>query len=311
MFVGRSEAPREDPAFTALEAVAEGAFCLGAVLRDGEGRASDLRVLRVGRGFEERTGLRPVEGRPLAALIGAEDRAWLDACGEAARSGEPRRCALRRGTRAFEAVALPGAEPGAVLLLLREAPGEAEALRRLHRELSHRVMNSFAALSAMVAMEARAAPAEARPPLLRLQGRVQAMGALYRQLDGGGEGMVDAAAYLRGLAQSFAAAQGPALAVEAAFLPLVLPARRAAPLGLLVYELLADAAARAGEGPARLRLALGAGEGGGLRLVLEDDAPGTGAAAPPLAAAFASELGGALSVEEGTGGRRATLSFRP
>jgi two-component sensor histidine kinase len=137
------------------------------------------------------------------------------------------------------------------------------------------------------------------------------MGALYRQLDGSAEGTADAAAYLRGLVQAFAAARGPEVAVEARVAsPLALPARAAAPLGLLVNELMSEAAARAGGAPVRLRVALAREGWGALRLLVEDDAPPAEGGPSPLAGAFAAELGGAVEVEAGAGGTRATLAFR-
>jgi two-component sensor histidine kinase len=307
MFIARSPAGLDDRAFAALDALAEGALCLVQLLRDGTGGPADLRVLRVGRRFEAVTGLVRAEGRLLGDLLGGREGDWLAACGEAARSGEARACGLRAGDRALSGTVVPVEEAGCLALAFRDET-EIEALRRLHRELSHRVMNSFASLSAMMALEARGAEAGARAPILRLQGRVQAMGALYRQLDGAGEGTLDVAAYLRGLAQAFAQARGPGVAVEAVLAPLVLPARRAGPLGLLVNELMGEAAARADGAAVRMRLTV-ASEGDALRLLLEDDAPPAGEVSL-LAQAFAAELGGTLDIGAGTGGGRVALTFR-
>jgi len=317
MFIARHPTSPDDRLFAALEALADGALCLGQLLHDEAGRPSDLRLLRVGGRLATATGLVPAETGLLGDLLreaGAEGD-WLTACGETARSGEAQRFTLCIGGRRLSGRVVPAGEAGCLALAFAEET-EAEALRRRNGELSHRVMNSFAVLSAMMAMEARAADPAARAPLRRLQGRVEVMSLLYRQLEGAGDGGLDAAAYLRSLAQSLARMQGPAVTieVETAVSPLRLPARRAASLGLLVNELMTGAADRAGGAALHLRLSLRPADGSGdgaLRLTIEDpDDRGrcAGQGDPPaLAGAFAAELDGAIE----TGPGQTALTFRP
>jgi two-component sensor histidine kinase len=180
-------------------------------------------------------------------------------------------------------------------------------------------MNSFAAISAIIAMEARATPKENRAALERVQGRVQALAALYRRLDSASQAdRIEVAEYLGGLVASFrdSLASAPGVEVEAEFAPMTLPTRSAVPLALVVNELLTNA----------LKHAFGDGQGGRVRVKLSADEDlchlcvaddGTGVTASSgsgvgqgLVAAFVGELGGELSTESGPGGTSVSVRFR-
>jgi two-component sensor histidine kinase len=206
---------------------------------------------------------------------------------------------------------------------LRRLEGEREAAlehaQRLLKELGHRVMNSFTAISAVVAMEARAATPEGREALDRVQRRVQALASLYRRLDGAPQAdEIEVSDYLGGIVAGFRDSLAAGVAIEADLRPMVLPTRAAVPLGLVLNEMLTKAVKHAfapGQ-PGTVRVSLNEAEGA-CHLTVEDDgagmaegAAGTGVGRA-LVAAFVAELGGEIASHSGPGGTRITVAFRP
>jgi two-component sensor histidine kinase len=331
--VGQAAVVIDDAVFSALEAVLDDGICLCGMIADAEGRALDYRFLRVSRNFEAMTGLRGAEGRTALDLVPTLERSWIETYGRVGLGRETVR--FSQGSvpmgRVFEVHAVPVEPAPRFAILFRDVTAlrriederarALEAAQHLLRELNHRVMNSFAAISAITAMEARAADEGSRPALQRLQGRVQALGALYRRLEGAARAdRIEVAEYLAGNVAALrdAAGAGPGgvpVAVACDLRPLALPTAAAVPLALVLNELLTAAL---GRGPGAVRVSLdheGGQEGGQARLVVEDDAPGDPAA--PLGAgigaglvgAFAGELGAAIRPEAGPGGTRVEVAF--
>ncbi|WP_210529017.1 sensor histidine kinase [Rubellimicrobium arenae] len=322
----------DDTAFEAIAAFLEDAFAVCSIITDPEGRPADYRFLRVNRRFQELTGFEDAQGRTALDLVPTLEPKWIELYGRVAQGGEPLRfkeTSLVTG-RDYEVLAAPVNAPGCFALLLRDLTDlrrleadQAAALehaQNLLKELNHRVMNSFASISAIVAMERRAAPEGARPPLERLQGRIQALAALYRRLDGVSQiDRIDVAEYIGGNVASFRDAMGAAgpLSVSADLASLTLPTRLAVPLGLVVNELLSNAArhafARGRAGTIHVALSY---LDGLCRLVVSDDRCGEAEGSEDegigqsLIDAFASELGGEISVRAGPDGTSTTLEFR-
>lgn len=317
----RSVTPGRDDGFETLDALLDRPFAICAVLTDEEGAPADYRFLRVSRCFEEATGLKGAEGRTVRELVPGLERSWIERCGRVALDRVP--ALFTEGTavtgREYEVRAAPLDPPGHFVIAfrdlteLRRREAAEESARRLLRELGHRVMNSFAAISAIVSMEARAAPPGGRAGLDRVQGRVQALASLYRRLDGAPQvDRIEVSDYLGGivaaLRDSLAVAGG--MAVEASLLPMTLPTRVAVPLGLVVNELLTDILMHPHDtGPGgTVRVSLEE-EGGTCRLRVCRDGgvvPGPVGVGGSLVAAFVGELGGELATDGCV-----TVTFRP
>lgn len=311
--------------YETLDALLDQPFALCSIITDSEGQAVDYRFLRLSPGFQDATGLAGVEGRSALDLVPDLDRKWLDLYGRVALDRAPLR--FREAStvmgREVEVSAAPLDPPGCFVIAFRDgsAPPESEQAaalgqaERLLKELGHRVMNSFASISAILAMETRAAPPEGRDALRRVQGRVQALAALYRRLDGASEmDHMEVAGYLAGNLQSFrdALAAPAGLSVESDLQPLTLPTRAVIPLALVVNEILTDAAVQAREGgrtgPLRVTLRR---EDGPCRLLIEHGgAPlADGSISHGLVAAFVAELGGEIAFHEGPDGTRVSVAF--
>jgi two-component sensor histidine kinase len=172
-------------------------------------------------------------------------------------------------------------------------------------------------------MEARATEAEGRAALDRVQRRVQALASLYRRLDGASQvDRIEVSDYLGGIVDSFreSFAAIPKVEVSADLAPMSLSTRAAVPLGLVLNELLTNAAKHAfgQEHGGSVRVCLRE-EDGICRLVVADD--GDGQAGPgdgrgvgigrSLIAAFVGELGGEMSVDSGPDGTCVTVTFQP
>ncbi|WP_176556337.1 sensor histidine kinase [Rubellimicrobium rubrum] len=319
----------DDQIFETLDVLLDEAFCLCTILTDQQGRPVDYRFLRVSRNFEDATGLRDAEGRTALELVPSLESEWIEAYGRVALRREPMHFTEGSPTmgRQFDVFAAPVDPPGCFAILFRdvteirrieaEREAELERLQYLLRELNHRVMNSFAVISSVLSMEARSAP-EARAALERVQGRVQALGSLYRRIEGATQvDQIEIAEYLGGNVASFRDSFAGGVAITADLGAVTLPTRAAVPLGLIVNELLTEAVNRAfppgesgkvhltfAEKDGLCRLSVTA-NGTGLRDGAEESHVGRG-----LVAAFAAELGGELTTEFQDGGTYAFIEFR-
>ena len=323
----------DDGGFELLGAILDWPFAICSIITDADGAPVDVHVHRVSGGFEEATGLRDVQGRTVREVLPAIEQTWIDHYGRVALDRVPLRFTERSEAlgRDYEVRAAPMEPAGRFIVAFRDLTEarrleaeQAQALdhaQHLLKELGHRVMNSFAAISAILSMEARATPREGRPALERVQGRVQALAALYRRLDGASQAdRVEMSDYLGGLVASFRdslAAPAP-VTVTADLAPITLPTQMAVPLALVVNELLTNAVKHAfadGRSGA-VRVALSVAEGQ-CRVSVADDGHGViegqeGAGVGRiLIQAFVGELGGEISTRTGLDGTEVTVEFTP
>ncbi len=321
----------DEQGFELLDAVLDDPFAICEIITDEAGKPVNYRFLRVSQCFEDITGFRGVEGRTVCEIVPGVEPQWIEHYGRVALDRLPSRFSQSSATtgRSYEVRAAPMDPPGRFVMTFRDVTdlqqvqAEQAALldhaQHLLRELSHRVMNSFAGISAILAMEARAAPKESRAPLDRVQGRVQALAALYRRLDTASQPeRIEVADYLGGLVTSIREAHAavPGVSIETEIAPLSLPTRSAVPLALVVNELLTNALKHAFEGrqTGQVRVTLSA-EGDLCTLCVADDGTGIAPAVGSgvghgLVSAFVGELGGELSTQSGPDGTTVTVSFR-
>lgn len=305
-------------------------FCLCEIVTDAAGQPHDYRFLSVNALFTEITGLANPVGRTARELDPEVEPFWIETYGRVALARQPVR--LRRQTspsgRWFDIAAAPFGAPGQFVVIFRDISAEKrveeerlEALGRseaLLQELNHRVMNSLGMIASIVGLESRARmEEEGRLALERVAARVHAVGELYRALSQARSGMeVRADQYIGAVADRLAAsiAGGVRLAVDIE--PIDLPTNRAAPLGLIVNELVTNSLKCAFEpgqqGEVRISLRRA---GQGARLTVADDGRGlkggrfAGGIGRDLVAAFAMQIEGHLDIESETRGTVVTLNF--
>lgn len=182
-------------------------------------------------------------------------------------------------------------------------------------ELNHRTANSYQAMAAFIAAERRRAP-EAGELLDRLGGQLQAFGLVHRLLepDRGGLRLVAADNYLRALCTHLErACLRPRNAVlETRFEPALLDPALCQRLGLIVTELVLNAAKHAFVERERGRVEVGfsLSRDAEAAVWVADDGPGFdfGADASPSGLGFVSQivrrLGGSLGYQSSAEGAR-------
>jgi two-component sensor histidine kinase len=118
----------------------------------------------------------------------------------------------------------------------------------LLHELDHRVKNNLQVLLALIAFEIRRCEApQARQPLERLKRRLSALATVHRQLYGGARvDRFDAAQFARELTADLAASSGRRdIQAEYEMHPVYVSAAKAAPVALVLNELVSNALAHA------------------------------------------------------------------
>jgi two-component sensor histidine kinase len=157
----------------------------------------------------------------------------------------------------------------------------------LLREVYHRVRNNLAIIDGLTHFQLRAVSSpDGRAALLNMRGRVKALAVLHDQLvvpiGSGSPSAIDLSCFLEALCGSIAASSGAeerGIEIRAEIAPRSISAEVAAPLGMIVSELVTNAVRHAfpeGGGLIRVR----APEGRPLRLAVEDS--GTTGGGPRL-----------------------------
>jgi two-component sensor histidine kinase len=194
------------------------------------------------------------------------------------------------------------------------------------REFDHRVKNNFAMVAGLLDMQRRrtADPATKEAlaaALARVEGIARAHAYLYRGSTG--TAGTDIRSYLGELCAALADTLPPHQKIEFAadIDAAVLPRDRAVSIGLVVNELVTNAAKHAFVGREAGTIRIGfARHGGGWRLTVGDDGVGlpaqlsddrNGALGRRLVDAFARQADGTLSVESDSHGTRFTLDLAP
>jgi two-component sensor histidine kinase len=191
------------------------------------------------------TGRRQREMRP------ATPDAWFDACGRAI-DGHPVRFEFRDplNERWYEVhmMRLSDEEFGQLFVDITDRKRAEQRQAELFDELNHRVKNNLTVVSAILALQARSAPGPVREHLESARDRVAAIAglhtALYQQSSARD---VDLCAYLRDLTSRLSAALcDPALVtLETHCDAVTLPVKEAVNVGLIVNELVTNAAKHA------------------------------------------------------------------
>ncbi len=186
--------------------------------------------------------------------------------------------------------------------LSAELAAASETRAVLVREADHRVKNSLQTVAAVLSLQrARLADPGARAALAEAEGRVRAVAEVHRalyQADVESGQFVDLGLMLRDLCEQLGRTLPPTVALHCEPRPGLaqLPAERALPIGLLVAELLANAAKHAfpeGRG-GNVRVDLRRTEEGGTELEVIDD--GVGADPQALAPGPGSREAGGLGM---------------
>jgi two-component sensor histidine kinase len=175
----------------------------------------------------------------------------------------------------------------AVADLSRAVEEKDAALRRselMAKETDHRVMNSLQLISGLLRLQrgALGADSEASEQLALAASRVSAVARVHQHLyTGDGDGLIDCGAYLRRLCDDLSGTLRPdGAAIGVAVADAALPTAQIVPLGLVVAELVTNAAKHGG---GRVEVALEHAPEGGYALSVSDEGPGLPAGYDPAA----------------------------
>lgn len=195
--------------------------------------------------------------------------------------------ALKRGATDYVLKQRLERLPATVVRALSEARERAERQRAqdaarqlldekttLVHELDHRVKNNLQLLLSLVSYEIRRSPDPGvKAALSRFKERVQALGTVHRRLHNGDEvGTFDAAEFARNLSEDLLASSGRFdIRAEFTVQAIPVPAAKAAPVALLLNEIVSNALAHAyAERHGKLKLAVRP-HAGGWMFELSDD----------------------------------------
>ncbi|WP_374473109.1 sensor histidine kinase [Phenylobacterium sp.] len=300
-----------------FDAVSEG-FALVRGLRGPDGRLEDYVILEANPAMLAILAADPsIIGRRQSEVIPDAPTAFLAACARAL-DGEP---------VTFEYHA-PGADRWFEIQLTRVADDQIAQLVRevTHRkvaearqsemfdELNHRVKNNLALVSSLLALQARASPPEVARQLQKAVDRIQAISDVHASLyRSSRKDDVDFAAYLTDLCQRLQGSllEDDRIRIALAVQPAVLPLDRAVALGVIVNELVTNAAKHAYPPPASGEIAVRLERAErGIVLSVADTGRGlpegaakgiSGGLGMRLVRSMAQQIGGELEVENDGG----------
>lgn len=300
---------------TLFDATREG-FALVEAIRDPAGALVDYRILEANPAILRMLGATPsIVGKTGREVFPQVSEAYLSAC-DRALTGAPIAFEFQgRATGAWYEVHLSRVTDGQLAQVVIDISDRKKADARqteLFDELNHRVKNNLAMVSSMLALQARMVEGGGlREHLTKAVDRIQAIadvhGSLYRTSR---KDDVDFAAYLQDLCARLSSSllDGERIKIEIAAEPAALPLDRAVALGIVVNELVTNAAKHAYPAPAKGRIEVQLAHAPpGLMLCVADDGQGLPAELPSgglgmrLVRSLVQQIGATLEIERNPG----------
>jgi two-component sensor histidine kinase len=265
-----------------IDALAEGLVICEAI-RGGDGRLVDYWIRDANPIFVKRAPEGPSAiGRTLLSMRPGTSPWWFERCQEALEGKDVRfQFEDPLSGRWYDAhmMRLSDDEFGQLFMDITERKAAERRQADLFAELNHRVKNNLAAVASILELQARDAPEDVHTHLAKAIGRVRTIsdlhGALYQQQ--GGEG-VDLAVYLEGLCAGLRdALLKPEVQLHTRCEPVSVPIEQAVSLGLIVNELVTNAAKHAFGTAAKGQVVVALSTvDGRLSLRVSDDGSGVG-----------------------------------
>lgn len=300
---------------TLFESVSEG-FALMEILRDANGRVCDYIVLDTNPAML-RVMEQPVDlvGRRQSELMPDVPAAYLSAC-HRALTGEPVTFEWQspRTRRWYEVrlARVTDTQLAQVVVDITERKTAAARQSELFDELNHRMKNNLAMVSSMLALQARMGEGgQEKAHLMKAVDRIQAIADVHASLyRGSRKDDVDFAAYLHDLCARLSGSllDSDRVRIELSAEPAVMALDRAVALGVVVNELVTNAAKHAYPPPSEgvVHVTLAHGPQG---LVLSVGDSGQGLPAEPsnaglgmrLVRSLVQQIGATLEIERHPG----------
>jgi two-component sensor histidine kinase len=273
---------------TLFECVSDG-FALVEATRDSRGHLVDYVVLEANPALHRLLGAETsLIGKRYSEIIHHAPPAWLTAC-EQALAGDPLTFEYHapRTGRWFEIhlSRIVNDQLAQLVVDISERKRNEHRQAELFDELNHRVKNNLAIVSSMLAMQARAADlpqvrAHLETAVDRIQTIADVHASLYRS---GRKDDVDFAAYLQDLCERLGTSvvERERVTIDLYVEPVCLTLDRAVALGVVVNELVTNAAKHAYPAPSRGQISVRLEHPpGGVVLTVGDSGPGLPPEAP-------------------------------
>lgn len=300
---------------TLFECMSDG-FLLVEVIRDTTGHVADYVVVEANPALVRMMGWEssPV-GRRQSEMFAHAPSSWLKACDTAMR-GQPIGLEYSSSTSnrwfEFHFSRITNSQLALLVVDITQRKRVEQGRDEMFDELNHRVKNNLAIVSSMLTMQARAATAPAvREQLATAVDRIQTIADIHASLyRTGRKNEVDFAAYLHDLCDRLGSSlldpDRITLTLQAA--PTFLPLDRAVALGVLVNELVTNAAKHAYPAPSTGRISVQLEhDDGGLALTVSDRGKGFPAEPPKtglgmrLVKSLVRQLGATFEIEHSPG----------
>jgi two-component sensor histidine kinase len=309
---------------TLFDTMLEG-FALCEAIWDPSGKLSDYVILEMNPALQGMLGVGPEAVGTLLSDSGSDQSRWLTLCEGVLKSGKPVGFEFHnRNTGRWHEIRLTRVTPDSLAQFFFDITERKAALEHqaaLFNELNHRVRNNLTMVSGLLRMQARDAEPGVRAQLMKAIDRVQTISDVHGSLyQGGRREDIEFGAYLERLCERLGASVVDEDRVEIAVetQPASVPLDQAVPLGIVVNELITNAAKYAYPAPKRgvIRVRFGPASRG-LALSVADD--GEGLQAPAIDAAggglgmklvraLVQQVGGELNIV-GPPGARFEISF--
>ena len=294
-------------------------FVLCEAVRDEAGRLVDYIVRDANPAFRKRApGGEAMIGRRESEIRPGVRSAWFAACARAL-AGEAVRFEFRDrlSGRWYDVhmTRISDVEFGQFFVDVSERKAAERRQAELFEELNHRVKNNLAVVSSILELQGRASPPEVRAHLSKAVDRIRSIAdlhtALYAQKSSEDVALCP---YLEELGRRLAASlfEHQEARVSVRCEAIRLPVKEAVSLGLIVNELVTNAAKHALAGRTGGEVDVAASLAGGeIRLVVSDDGPGIAPEQAERGAglglravrSLAEGLGGRVRMLDGPGGR--------
>jgi two-component sensor histidine kinase len=247
---------QEDPGelYRTLFATMSEGFVICEVIRDASGRLVDYWVRDANPAFLKRApNAAELIGRRFLEMRPNTPTRWFTACHVALTKGEPVRFEFwdDQAQRWFDVhmTRLSDDEVGQFYIDITERKKAERYQAELFDELNHRVKNNLTIVSGVLTMQAKAsADPEVREQLLKAVDRIQSIADLHASLyRGGGRDEVEAQRYLAELCERLSRTllEGRDVRLDLHAEALALPLDEAVQLGIIVNELVTNAAKHA------------------------------------------------------------------
>lgn len=281
-----------------------------------DGRLVDYRIIEINPALQAMLGVGPEAAGTLLS-DGPIYRPWIEVCERALVKGEPVGFEFHNpSTNRWHEIRLTRVAKDRLAQFffdITERKQAQEHQARLFDELNHRVKNSLTMVSGLLQMQAKDAAEPVREALAKAVARVEAISEVHGSLYSGGRTTeIDFGQYLRALCERLedSLLEGDRIAIEVKAESANIPVDQAAPLGMIVNELVTNAAKHAYPSPRSGVVAVSLGrEADDLVLSVRDWGRGT----PPaeateprglgmkLIASLARQVGATMARQKGPG----------